>query len=87
MNNKGADQTAGMCRLVCTCVVSKPPKTGFLTVRPICSLISAHAPFKHTLGTSVLDWLFLRMECSWDHEYLGSLAKLTLGFTLTLHET
>ena len=25
-NNKGADQTAWMCRLVCTCVVRKPPR-------------------------------------------------------------
>ena len=35
MNNKGADQTARMRRLVCTCVVRKPPKTGFLASRPI----------------------------------------------------
>ena len=34
-NNKGADQTAWMRRLVCTCVVRKPPETGFLTSRPI----------------------------------------------------
>ena len=32
---KGADQTARMRRLVCTCVVHKPPKTGFLASRPI----------------------------------------------------
>ena len=31
-NNKGADQTA---RMVCACVVRKPPKTGFLASRPI----------------------------------------------------
>ena len=35
MNNKGADQTARMRRLVCACVVRKPPKTGFLASRPI----------------------------------------------------
>ena len=35
-NNKGADQTVQMCRLVCACVVRKPPKTGFLASRPIC---------------------------------------------------
>ena len=29
-NNKGTDQTARMCRLVCACVVRSPPKTGFL---------------------------------------------------------
>ena len=29
MNNKGADQTARMRRLVCACVVRKPPETGF----------------------------------------------------------
>ena len=34
-NNKGADQTARMCRLVCACVFRKPLKTGFLTSRPI----------------------------------------------------
>ena len=32
---KGADQTARMRRLVCACVVHKPPKTGFLGSRPI----------------------------------------------------
>ena len=35
MNNKGADQTARMRRLVCACVVCKPLKTGFLALRPI----------------------------------------------------
>ena len=35
VNNKGADQTALMRRLVCACVVRKPPKTGFLKSRPI----------------------------------------------------
>ena len=35
-NNKGADQTARMRRLVCACVVRKPPKTGFLASCPIC---------------------------------------------------
>ena len=34
-NNKGADQTLWMRRLVCACVVPKPPKTGFLASRPI----------------------------------------------------
>ena len=34
-NNKGADQTGPMRRLVCACVVRKPPKTGFLATRPI----------------------------------------------------
>ena len=33
-NNKGAGQTARMRRLVCACVVRKPPKTGFLATRP-----------------------------------------------------
>ena len=35
MKNKGADQTARMCRLVCACVVRKPLKSGFLASRPI----------------------------------------------------
>ena len=34
-NNKGADQTARMRKLVCDCVIPKPPKTGFLPSRPI----------------------------------------------------
>ena len=34
-NNKGTDQTAWTSRLVCACVVRKPPKTGFLASRPI----------------------------------------------------
>ena len=33
-NNKVADQTARMCRLVCAFVVRNLPKTGFLTSRP-----------------------------------------------------
>ena len=33
-NNKGADQTARMRRLVCACVVRKHPKTGFLMLGP-----------------------------------------------------
>ena len=36
MNNKEADQTARMRRLVCAFVVRTPPKTGFLASRPIC---------------------------------------------------
>ena len=37
-NNKSADQTAWMRRLVCAFVVRKPPKTGFLKSRPIWKL-------------------------------------------------
>ena len=33
LNNKGADQSALMRRLVCAFVVHKPPKTNFLTSR------------------------------------------------------
>ena len=36
VNNKGADQTARMRRLVCTLVVRTSPKTGFLATWPIC---------------------------------------------------
>ena len=32
--NKGADQHARMCRVVCSCVVRNTPKTGFLASRP-----------------------------------------------------
>ena len=38
-NNKRPDQTALMRRLVCACVVCKPPEDRFLTLRPISSLI------------------------------------------------
>ena len=37
-NNIGADQTARMRRLVCACVVRKPPKTGFLALWPMLDL-------------------------------------------------
>ena len=35
-NNKGADQTARMRRLVCVFIVHKSSKTGFLALRAIC---------------------------------------------------
>ena len=34
-NNKGADQTVRMSRLVCAFVVHKAPKTGFLATKSI----------------------------------------------------
>ena len=34
-NNKGADQTAPMRRLVCACVICNTPKAGFLASRSI----------------------------------------------------
>ena len=34
-NNKGADQSVQMGRLVCAFVVCKPSETGFLKSRPI----------------------------------------------------
>ena len=37
MNNKGADQSALVCRLVCAFVICKIPKTGFSASRPIYS--------------------------------------------------
>ena len=37
--NKGADQSAWMCRLVCGFVGRKPPKTGFLVSCTICSYL------------------------------------------------
>ena len=51
-NNKGADQTARMRRLVCAFVVCKPPKTGFLASRPIylCCLFA----WKDTLKSIVI---------------------------------
>ena len=46
MNNKGADQTARMRRLVCAFVVRTTLKTGFLASRPILSRVGAAAIFK-----------------------------------------
>ena len=40
-NNKGADQTAQMPRLVCACVVHNAPKTGFLAMRPKCNQLNS----------------------------------------------
>ena len=40
VNNKGADQTARMRRLVCACAIRKPPKTGFLASRALIILIN-----------------------------------------------
>ena len=50
-NNKGADQTARMRRLVCACVVRKPPKTGLLRQGPyhVCRDILAFS--KGVLGS------------------------------------
>ena len=39
MNDKGTDQSARMCRLVCAFVIRKPPKAGFLALRLNLSLI------------------------------------------------
>ena len=46
MDNKGADQTARMRRLVCAFIVRIPPKTGFLATMPICNEQYATATFK-----------------------------------------
>ena len=58
-NNQGADQTARMRRLVCACVVSKPPKTGFLASRPIYNLqfdvFMKFQNFKHKIRLQI--WL------------------------------
>ena len=45
--NKGSDQTEVMHRLVCACVVRKPPKTVFLVMRPIWTLqtVMRHASY------------------------------------------
>ena len=46
MNNKGAEQTGLMRRLVCAFIVPKPPKTGFLATRPICKTTLAGKELK-----------------------------------------
>ena len=47
LNNKGANQTARMRRLVCACVVRKPPKTGFLASGPLLSATREKESFGH----------------------------------------
>ena len=54
-NNKGANQTVRMRRLVCTFVVRKPQKTGFLTSRPI--LCDIHV-ICHSKTALSITWLF-----------------------------
>ena len=49
VNNKGADQTVRMRRLVCACVVCKPPKKGFLATRPIYSKTCLNHPLKNKI--------------------------------------
>ena len=44
VNNKGADQTARMHRLVCACVALKPQEAGFLAPRPISTLDPTQGP-------------------------------------------
>ena len=44
-NNKDADQSARMPRLVCAFVVRKPPKTVFVATRPIYAKASNKCPF------------------------------------------
>ena len=54
MNNKGADQTARMRRLVCAFVVRKPPKTGFLATRPKCELYHCRCLKKYFILPCIL---------------------------------
>ena len=49
MNNKGADLTAWMRRLVCACVVGKPLKTSFFRVVAHISKYLSHLWFIHFL--------------------------------------
>ena len=53
-NNKGTDQTARMCRLVCACVVHKLPKTGFLESRPISVIYFVTTTTIQLLGLCIL---------------------------------
>ena len=76
-NNKGADQTARMCRLVCAFVVRKPPEDIFL------SPISYHIRNVRLLCSNVL--------CSWCH-VLASIGTVSanslesgLGCTLRIY--
>ena len=61
-NNKGADQTARMCRLVCACVDRKSLKTGFLTSKPI--YIMGKKQNKRPLGLVRTVGLMIYQFCS-----------------------
>ena len=61
MNNKGADQTAQMRRLVCAFVVSMR-QTGFLAPRPICQYERCSIYFENCQRYSHLQLLLLHMQ-------------------------
>ena len=69
MNNKGADQTALMRRLVCACVVRQPPKTGFLTSRPNYGLLSRKQESAFPLKGRV-KWLIICTSFSYTKLFL-----------------
>ena len=71
-NNKGADQTARVRRLVCT-LVRKPPKTGYLALRPICALVEIsmrwmdHSEAPHFLWEKPTEIRFQMLTVHSDH--------------------
>ena len=59
-NNKGADQSARMRRLVCACVVCKPRKTGFLASRPSYNInVTLSVKLSTVLYFIALNWIRL----------------------------
>ena len=79
-NNKGADQTVRKPRLVCACVVCKPPKTGFLPSRPIwfiefelpCILIKTFTSCRTKLLVYCIWNKYKSDEASWSRSTLFS---------------
>ena len=69
MNNKGADQSARMCRLVCTFVIHKPLKTDFLELRPI---------YEHILDKWIFSMKFYIVKSGWSISFIeGSQVKIS----------
>ena len=65
MNNKEADQTARMRRLVCACFVRQPPMTGFLASRPnFIMLINVTMPITVDILTfmNMINFMLSRVE-------------------------
>ena len=88
MNNKGADQTARMRRLVCVFGVRKPPKTVLLASRPICTCISLFIIKKWTNVTLVsMDVTRMRTVSTLKEASTASvdLATTEMGYTVDVN--
>ena len=81
INNKGADQTVRVWRLVCTFVVRKPPKSGFSsTFAHVKTAVSSCKKFLSCIDICLKPLKFMFISC--DHvlfEHVFYLTKTKLG--------